>query len=81
MDSVLPAIDTAWGGVVSIDGVTKILAKSNGNVVIRLPLPLLIEYLEADLKHETIKNVVDKIVDVIKRLNEYVGFASVQAFI
>lgn len=51
------------------------------NVIIHLPLPLFLEYLNADLKRETKENVESKFIDVIDRLDKVVGMPSIYPFI
>lgn len=75
MAGVLEAIiRKSSGGVLGIDGATSRLPKSVSNVIIHNTKPLFIEYLRSDLKRETTVNVVDKIEDVMRRLDEQTGF-------
>lgn len=62
------------GGTIVIDGATNLLSKSMSNVIVHTPLPFFIEYLKSNLYHETTRNVVYRLKDVMERLDERVGF-------
>ena len=53
-----------------IDGATIALSKSMSNVILHTPLPFFLEYLRADLKRETAVNLLAKLEDVVKRLED-----------
>ena len=67
--------------VLSMDGATNVLSQSMSNVVAHSPSPWFVEYLKADLKKETSRNLFVKVTDVIERLHKFVGKEVVTAFI
>lgn len=81
MNQTIDRIIKDIGGVIGIDGATNRLFKSIFNVIVHLPIPCFIESLQSDIRREITANVVQKIVDVKKRLDEMVGFDSSYAFI
>lgn len=44
-----------------MDGATNRLSKSLSNIIVHVPVPLFIEYLNAYMKRETTPNVVNKL--------------------
>ncbi|KAI0562212.1 hypothetical protein FGB62_64g020 [Gracilaria domingensis] len=74
MQEVFLHIRNNKGGVVGIDGGTNKLSKSVSNVIIHALLPLFVEYLRSDLKTDRTSNVVLKIKDAMKRLDDIIGF-------
>ena len=58
--------------VLGMDGATNVLCRSMSNVIAHCPSPWFVEYLKADLKKETSRNVFDKVKDVISRLHTFV---------
>lgn len=81
MDKTIESIKNSGGGTLSIDGATDNLAKSKSNVIIYAPCPLFVEYLRSDLNRETTGNVVEKINDVVNRLDQASGIRCVTNFI
>jgi len=71
----------APGVVLSMDGATNVLSRSMSNVIAHSPAPWFVEYLRADLKKETSRNTLDKVIDVLNRLHEFIGKDVVHAFI
>ena len=58
-------LTTAAAVVLGVDGATNVLARSMSNIIAHSPLPWFVEYLKADLKKETSRNLFDKVKDVI----------------
>lgn len=81
MAKVIEEIKRSGGGTLSTDGATDNLSKSKSNVILHTPRPLFIEYLRSDLKRETTPNVVAKLTDTIRRLDETVGVKCVSNFV
>ncbi|KAI0558418.1 Ribonuclease H-like protein [Gracilaria domingensis] len=81
MEEVFQVIRSRKGGVIGIDGATNKLSKSVSNVILHTPVPLFIEYLKSDLKTDRATNVVSKIKDVMKRLDDIIGFRAGFAFV
>lgn len=81
MSKVCAEIRSSGGGMLSIDGANDNLAKSRSNVILHTPIPLFIEYMKSDLQRETTPNVVSKLEDNIKRLDEKIGIKCVTSFV
>lgn len=81
MKSVIDIITKCNGGVLGVDGATNRLAKSVSNVIVHTPTPFFIEYLRADLKRETTVNVVAKLEDTIKRIDESTSIRTIFSFV
>lgn len=81
MEKVVDEIKRTGGGTLSIDGATDNLAKSKSNVILHTPRPLFIEYLRSDLKKETTPNVVAKLTESIRSLDQTVGMKCVSNFV
>lgn len=81
MGTVTFKISEANVGVFGIDRATNRLAKSVRNVIVHKPTPFFVEFLRADLKRETKTNVVDKIKNVIKLLDDVIDIKFVFAFV
>ena len=81
MSKTLDKIKSEGGGTMGVDGATDNIAKSKSNVIIHTPFPFFIDYLRGDLGRETTTNVVAKIQDSIKRVNEKTGLQCVTSFI
>lgn len=81
MTEAFNKIKTEMGGTLGIDGATDNLAKSKSNVILHTPFPIFIEYIKGDLDRETTPNVVSKVEDSIRRLNEKVGSQCVNSFV
>lgn len=66
---------------IGIDGATNVLYKSFSNVIVDTPLTFFIEYLRSDLNRETTRHVVDRLKDVVQRLDAKLGIQCSTSFI
>lgn len=80
MNSVIYEIKEG-GGFLGIGGVMNLLSNSISYLIIHLLIPLFLEYLKNDLKLETAENVVNKVLDVIDRLDKAVELTSMFSII
>lgn len=81
MQSTIRAIINSGGGTLGIYGATNVLSKRMSNVIIHTTLPLFIEYRRSDMLRETTGNVVDKVKDVMTRIEQKVGFRCSFSFV
>ncbi|KAI0560706.1 hypothetical protein FGB62_103g016 [Gracilaria domingensis] len=68
-------------GVVGRDGATDKVSKSVSKVIIHTPLPLFLENFRSDLNTDRTFNLVFKIKDEMKRLDDIIGFTAAYAFV
>ncbi|KAI0557612.1 hypothetical protein FGB62_283g01 [Gracilaria domingensis] len=74
MEEVILYIGDKKGGVVAIDRATNKLFKSVSNIIIHTKLPLLAKYLQSDLNTDRTSNVVLKIKEAMKFLDDIIDF-------
>jgi hypothetical protein len=63
--------------IIGVDGATNVLSRSMSNVIAHDPRPWFVEYLRADLKKESEREVSAKLVSVFTRLRTFLSDQSV----
>lgn len=81
MEHLLNIIRHDGGGTLGIDDATENIAKARSKVILQIPCPMFIEYLPADLEPETTPNIVMKVTNTIRNIEEKAGCPCVTNYI